>query len=404
MSGHVDQRWPSVALRSPHAGSRRKMTFVARPPPTMPPGSRTIDLVGMKLHTIAAVTLAELRILLRRPDRASYCSNAELTGAASVLLRVACLSVAITLVAQGVLFLAAAGALGRLTLFPSPMDLRRVALDPVWVITGVLIDFRGDLFIAAGLGAMFAVSPVFVAWLSRALTNAPALGSHAGHSPEDAILRAAAGSAGSILILMVALSFGTGWSRALLATVLPGAGFVATLLVLRRLWIAMGGERRPSEPWRRRLLSPGVALWLCPLALVAATVSISAIDCGWRCTEAEALIARAGSPSTYGQLSRSDANLVSAYALNGRYALAGLLSVAAGVLLIPVGLAAAGTVRQINSMQDALRHTLPQPTARLESQVVPLARRFTAPWHCDSCDFRNSPAVRLCQNCGHEPR
>ena len=363
-----------------------------------------MTLRGLAIRTVAASTLAELWTLLRRPDRATYCSNADLTGAASVLLRVSFLSVAITLVAQGVLLLAAAGALGRLTFFPTPMDLRRVAHDPVWVITGVLTDIRGELFIAAGIGAMFAVIPVFLAWLSRALTNALALGPDADHSPEDAVLRAAAGSAGSILILMMALSFGSGWSRALLATVLPCAGFVATFFVLRRLWIAMGGERRPSEPWRLRLLSPGVTLWLYPLALVALAGSISAIDCGWRCTETEALIARAGSPSTFEQLGRSDGNRAWASALNSRYALAGLLSVAAGVFLIPVGLAAGGTVRQINSMQDALARALPQPTARLERRGVPQARRFTVPWECESCDFRNSPAVRLCQNCGHERR
>ena len=39
------------------------------------------------------------------------------------------------------------------------MDLRRVAHDPVWVITGVLTDIRGELFIAAGIGAMVGGNP-----------------------------------------------------------------------------------------------------------------------------------------------------------------------------------------------------------------------------------------------------
>ena len=176
----------------------------------------------MAIRTVAASTLAELWTLLRRPDRATYCSNADLTGAASVLLRVSFLSVAITLVAQGVLLLAAAGALGRLTFFPTPMDLRRVAHDPVWVITGVITEIRGEFFLAAGVLAMLTVIPVFLAWLSRAFTNALALGSDPGNSPEGAVRSAFVGSAGSILILMLALSFGTEWIRTLLAIVPSG--------------------------------------------------------------------------------------------------------------------------------------------------------------------------------------
>ena len=355
-------------------------------------------------RTIAASTFAELNTLLGTQERATYRSNDELTRAARVLLRVAFLIAAMTLIAQGLLLLAAAGALGRLTFYPTPMDLRRVAHDPAWVITGLITEIRGEIFLVAGVLAMLTVIPVFLAWLSRAFTNALALGSDVGLSPEDAVLRAFVGSAVSILILMLALSFGDWWSRALFVIVLPGAGFVVTFLVLRRLWNAMGGERRANEQWRAGPLSLGVALWLYPLALVAQAGSISAFDCGWPCTDTEALIARAGSPLTFEGLSRGEADRTFFHGLNARYAMAGLLSIVAGALLIPVGVAAAGTVRQINSMQDALARALPQPTARSERRGVAPARRAAVQWQCESCDFLNSPAARLCQNCGYERR
>ena len=319
----------------------------------------------MAIRTVAASTLAELWTLLRRPDRATYCSNADLTRGARVLLKAAFLMVAATLFTQGVLLLAAAGALARLTYFPTPMDLRRVAHDPAWLITGAITEIRGEVFLVACVLAISTTIPVFLAWLSRAFTNALALGSDPGNSPEGAILLAFLGSAGSILIVMLALSFGTGWTRTLLATALPSAGFVVTFLVLRRLWIAMGGDRRPDEQWRAGPLSLGVALWLYPLALVAQAGSISAFDCGWRCTETIELIDLAGSPSTFEHLTRDHAYRAWAHALNARYVIASLLSIAAGVFLIPVGLAAAGAIGHINSMQAAkLSALLPGPRAR----------------------------------------
>ena len=126
----------------------------------------------------------------------------------------------------------------------------------------------------------------------------------------------------------------------------------------------MGGERRPDERWRAGPLSLGVALWLYPLALVALAGSISAFDCGWRCTETAMLIDLAGSPSTFEQLSRDNAYRAWAHALNSRYVIAGLLSIAAGAFLIPVGFAAAGAMGHINSMQAArLSALLPGPRA-----------------------------------------
>ncbi len=349
------------------------------------------------VRTIAASTVAELETLFSPPEPATYRSNAELTGAARVVLRFAFLSVTVTLIAQGILLLAAAGTLGRLTFFPTPLDLRRVAQDPVWVMTGVVTDVRGEVFLLACVIATLTIIPVFLAWLSRAFTNARALGSDAELSPEDAVLRAFAGSAGSIWILLLALSFGTWWARALLAIVLPGAGFVVTFLVLRQLWIAQGGDRRTHEQqWRVMLLSPGVALGLYLLALVAQAGSISAFDCGWPCKDTEALIATAGSPSTFEQLTRDHAYRAWAHALNARYVLAGLLSIAAGVFLIPVGLAAAGAIRHINSIQAAAFSAV-RPGTRTDDSATPSPA--LAGWACQSCGFYNSSVVSACNNC-----
>lgn len=181
---------------------------------------------GLGARTLAASTLAELTTLFRTPERGTHRSTAEVARAARALLRTAFLIPAVALIAQGALLLAAAGALGRLTYFLTPVDLRRVAHDPAWVNTGVVAEIRGEVFLVASVLAMLSVVPAFAAWLGRAFANA--LGSDVSISPERAVLRALGSSAGSTLILLLALSFGTGWSRAVPAIVLAGAGFVVT--------------------------------------------------------------------------------------------------------------------------------------------------------------------------------
>lgn len=197
------------------------------------------------------------------------------------MLRTAFLISAVALIAQGALLLAAAAALGRLTYFLTPVDPRRVAHDPVWVITGVVAEIWGEVFLVASVLAMLSVNSAFAAWLGRAFANALALGSDVSISPERAVLRALGSSAGSTLILLLALSFGTGWSRAVPAIVLAGAGFVATSSYAstamgrgRRRWSThhtaarMGGiARRCSVLGLTRVGHPGgldlgVRLWM----------------------------------------------------------------------------------------------------------------------------------------------
>ena len=169
--------------------------------------------------------------------------------------------------------------------------------------------------------------------------------------------------------------------------------------MLRRLWVAAGADGRPTIRRHAWVVSPGDALCLGLLALVTQVASISAFDCGWPCTDTKALIARAGSPSTFEHLTRDDAYRAWGHELNARYAGAGLLSITAGAFHIPVGLAAGRAIRRITSAQEAQvaarfsdTVTDEQPTPSNTRSLAPSARKEL---NCGMCGSLSSASSRV---------
>lgn len=58
----------------------------------------------------------------------------------------------------------------------------------------------------------------------------------------------------------------------------------------------------------------------------------------------------------------------------------------------------------VNSLQDALAHRVTQSTSPVDERGAGPTRRSAVQWRCESCDFLNHPAARLCQNCAQEKR